>query len=105
LDKLIKQYGNPSHIKIDVEGYELTVLKGLTRKSGMISFEWVEEQYNEIIESIDYLFKLGYREFNWIDNDLYTYRPNFWMGNHWMKKQLRELQPERKQRWGMIFAR
>ncbi len=33
LDSLILKYGEPDLIKIDVEGYELEVLKGLTKKS------------------------------------------------------------------------
>jgi FkbM family methyltransferase len=44
-DELIEKYSTPSFIKIDVEGYELEVLKGLTRPIGMISFEYtVPEQ-------------------------------------------------------------
>ena len=31
LDNLIEHYGTPDLIKIDVEGYEYTVLKGLTK--------------------------------------------------------------------------
>lgn len=39
LDLLIAAYGKPSYIKIDVEGYELNVLKGLSESINMISFE------------------------------------------------------------------
>jgi len=54
LDNLIKEYGKPSLIKIDVEGYELEVLKGLSQPIKMISFEFtVPEQSNKIIECID----------------------------------------------------
>lgn len=40
LDKLIEKYGNPNFIKIDVEGFELEVLKGLNHSIDMISFEY-----------------------------------------------------------------
>jgi FkbM family methyltransferase len=40
LDKLIEEFGAPSFIKIDVEGYELEVLKGLTQPVKMLSFEY-----------------------------------------------------------------
>jgi FkbM family methyltransferase len=44
-DEMIKIHGLPSFIKIDVEGYELEVLKGLTQPVDMISFEYtVPEQ-------------------------------------------------------------
>jgi len=53
LDKLIEAYGTPAFIKIDVEGYELEVLKGLTKPVGMISFEYtVPEQTQIAIECI-----------------------------------------------------
>jgi hypothetical protein len=40
LDRLIATYGVPRFIKIDVEGYELNVLKGLTQPIATISFEY-----------------------------------------------------------------
>lgn len=54
LDLLIEQYGRPEFIKIDVEGYELNVLKGLTKPVQLISFEYtVPEQTNKVIECIE----------------------------------------------------
>jgi FkbM family methyltransferase len=41
LDLLIKEYGKPAFIKIDVEGYELEVLKGLSTPVNMLSFEYL----------------------------------------------------------------
>lgn len=54
LDELIAIYGIPAFIKIDVEGYELEVLKGLSQPIKMISFEYtVPEQTNKIVECIN----------------------------------------------------
>lgn len=39
LDSLIEKYGNPGFIKIDVEGYEENVLKGLSQPIQFLSFE------------------------------------------------------------------
>jgi FkbM family methyltransferase len=39
LDKLIETHGAPRYIKIDVEGYEIDVLKGLTARVPLLSFE------------------------------------------------------------------
>ncbi|MBL8059618.1 MAG: FkbM family methyltransferase [Chthonomonas sp.] len=50
LDKLIEQHGVPKFIKIDVEGYELEVLSGLTQPAEMISFEYtVPESLSNLI--------------------------------------------------------
>lgn len=39
LDNLIKEFGDPLYVKIDVEGHELAVIKGLTRPVPYLSFE------------------------------------------------------------------
>lgn len=41
LDRLIAEFGQPRYIKIDVEGYELDVLSGLSRPVEMISVEYL----------------------------------------------------------------
>ena len=65
LDDLIKKYGDPKFIKIDVEGFEHEVLLGLTKKSGIISFEFASEFIEDAFKSIDYLVSLGYSDFNY----------------------------------------
>jgi FkbM family methyltransferase len=56
LDSLIETYGNPDFIKIDVEGYELEVLKGLNKKFTMLSFEYaVPEKLEEAIKCLELL--------------------------------------------------
>lgn len=53
LDELIKEYGVPSFIKIDVEGFELEVLQGLSSPIPVISFEYtVPELTNRLIDCI-----------------------------------------------------
>jgi len=65
LDNLIKKFGLPVFCKIDVEGFELKVLKGLSQPISYISFEFTKEFFNDAKFCIDYLFSyLGYQEFN-----------------------------------------
>lgn len=40
VDDLIQRYGVPHYIKIDVEGFETEVLRGLTKRVNCISFEY-----------------------------------------------------------------
>jgi FkbM family methyltransferase len=60
LDELIRQYGLPHFIKIDVEGYENKVLKGLSHRVAFVSFETnLPEFLDETIECIAMLKNLS----------------------------------------------
>ena len=105
LDALIEEYGVPDIVKIDVEGFELKVLGGLSQKVGMISFEYMEELLDQALDCIDYLYKLGYEKFNWIHGDAYKHVPQEWMSYNEIKEFFAiDFIPERKSRWGMVFA-
>ena len=64
LDSLIGQYGLPSFIKIDVEGYEYEVIKGLSTPIKAISFEFTPELLQPTFNSIDYFQHMGEACFN-----------------------------------------
>lgn len=60
LDKMIDKYGKPNFCKIDDEGFELEVLKGLTQPIEIISFEFtIPEFVNKAIDCLNYLNNLG----------------------------------------------
>ena len=65
LDGLIQEYGMPSFIKIDVEGYEFEVLKGLSWPVKNISLEFTPEYLRMTYQSIEYLDSLGKAIFNY----------------------------------------
>lgn len=82
LDHMIEKHGTPSYIKIDVEGYELNVLKGLTQKIDVISIEFTPELCDNTIKCMDYLeticsdstYNYGFKEepefkFDWLSKD------------------------------------
>jgi FkbM family methyltransferase len=64
LNKLIDTYGTPQFCKIDVEGFELEVFKGLTKPIHYISFEISYEMKQEIKQCISHLQSIGQVELN-----------------------------------------
>jgi len=64
LDALIQVHGPPKFCKIDVEGFEESVLKGLTKPIPFISFEFTREFFDDAKKCIDHLLSLGRVEFN-----------------------------------------
>jgi FkbM family methyltransferase len=105
LDDIIKKYGIPYFIKVDVEGYEYEVFQGLTSllEETYFAFEWAEEQYEKINQTIDYLKSLGYSNFD------YTYQDNLLVletinWKKWEDLNLHsDINPSRKEKWGMIY--
>jgi FkbM family methyltransferase len=59
LDALIAQYGTPAFAKIDVEGFENTVLAGLSRPLPVLSFEFTTIQRDVALQCLDRLASLG----------------------------------------------
>lgn len=103
IDKLLEEYPNPEIIKIDVEGYEFEVIKGLTKKQKKICFEWAEEQETNIRNTCDYLEKLGYEKFGFIHGDEYLVEPTSWTNKETCLKEMSMI-PERKEKWGMLWV-
>ncbi|MBR0682710.1 FkbM family methyltransferase [Roseomonas eburnea] len=64
LDALAMRHGLPAFVKIDVEGFEATVLRGLTRPPRALSFEFTTIQRDVALECLGLLSGLGYRAFN-----------------------------------------
>ena len=64
LDSLIARYGLPAFCKIDVEGYEINVLKGLTHPVPVLSFEFLSSQRSRAIQCLERISDLGDYDFN-----------------------------------------
>jgi FkbM family methyltransferase len=59
LDSLIERFGTPLFCKVDVEGLELHVLKGLSQPLGSITFEFHVETLAELRGCVERLGEIG----------------------------------------------
>jgi FkbM family methyltransferase len=64
LDSLIAKFGEPDFCKIDVEGFEWEVLKGLSIPLARLSFEFHAEFLAEAFSCLERLRELGTYRFN-----------------------------------------
>ncbi len=69
LDDLIAEFGVPHFCKIDVEGFETKVIKGLSQPIPMLSFEFLSTRQKQRINCIQHLQSLGNYEYNWSEGD------------------------------------
>jgi FkbM family methyltransferase len=86
LDDLISVYGTPSFCKIDVEGFEPEVLRGLSTPVPALSFEFFPAAPAKTAECINLLSKLGNYRFNWSLVETFTYMSEKWLPAEEMKK-------------------
>lgn len=108
LDTLALKYGVPDLIKIDVEGAEWNVFKGLSSKMGTIAFEWTLETLHEHQHQLEYLAHGGYTEVGpqfiehhcqepdkWFSIDKFNmdtwvaHNSDRWIDGNWRKSNLR----------------
>jgi len=82
LDEMVRQYGMPDFCKIDVEGFELEVLKGLSSPMRYLSFEFTREFIDDAQKCIEHLESLGQAKFNFALGDNLRINPSLAL-NEW----------------------
>ena len=65
LDDLVAIHGEPAFCKIDVEGFEVDVLKGLTRPLRGLSFEYLPPAHDAAVAALELVEKLGGYVYNY----------------------------------------
>ena len=65
LDDLIAIHGEPAFCKIDVEGFEVDVLAGLTRPLRGISFEYLPPAHDAALQALRLVERLGDYRYNY----------------------------------------
>ncbi len=103
LDEMIEVYGRPKFCKIDVEGFELAVLKGLSQPVPYIAFEFAIEFLENARKCLLHLQALGYKHFNLCLGE----RPEFvfseWVSSEMLFHHIEHLDNELL--WGDIYAK
>jgi hypothetical protein len=88
LDALIEQHGVPAFCKIDVEGYELEVLRGLSHALPALSFEYIPAALDVAYGCLERLGQLGGKqgygkqvcyEFNYFEGETHRWQSPIWL--------------------------
>jgi FkbM family methyltransferase len=106
LDKLIASYGLPKYCKIDVEGFEAHVLKGLSKPIRFVSFEFHKWCFEEAKECVRRLLQIGNVEFNFMFGESMNFMLQKWVSPEELYKKIveRPLSDEGFF-WGDIYAK
>jgi FkbM family methyltransferase len=83
LDELIADYGVPAFCKIDVEGFELEVLEGLSQPVRALSFEYLPPAHDAALAVLERVERLGGQ----VGGYRYNYSPIETMrfaSDHWL---------------------
>jgi FkbM family methyltransferase len=103
LDELIQEFGAPAFCKIDVEGYEAEVLRGLSRPIRVLSFEFAPEFISGTQECLGILAKLGPCEFNYSVGESLQLALANWVSSHELEQILTTMRDNRI--FGDVYAR
>ncbi|MCO4756081.1 MAG: FkbM family methyltransferase [Bacteriovoracaceae bacterium] len=103
-DQLIQKYGTPSFAKIDVEGFELNVLKGLSHRIDYLSFEYAPEFQLQLFECIELLDKKFNAQFNFSSYETMNLDFKDWMSGKEIKDFLSQYQSDFKF-FGDVYAK
>jgi FkbM family methyltransferase len=109
LEDMIAKHGVPQFCKIDVENYELEVLRGLKTPIAGISFECNSEYMLQTLQAVDYLASLGYSKFNFVIAESSAFWFNAWKTPEEFKRALSALANDHDWSeiwglWGDVYA-
>jgi FkbM family methyltransferase len=102
LDALALEYGEPDFVKIDVEGFEMNVLKGMTFNPRYVSFEFGVRRKSLGLDCLKNLGDRGYK-FRPIVGRSFAFATTAWLSHEEARTWLESLTIERAE-YGDMFA-
>jgi hypothetical protein len=102
LDTMLVRYGNPSFCKIDVEGFELEVLSGLSVPLPALSFELFPTTPSRTIACIKKIETLVNYEYNWSLRESFRLNSQSWLNASSMINTIKKYSGRKS---GDIYAR
>ena len=103
IDALIATYGEPSFVKLDVEGSEPAALAGLTRPVSAVSFEYLPRAIDRVAACVERLRRLDRYVYNWSPGESYRFATQSWLDGPALLEAL--ARPDAQKRSGDVYAR
>jgi FkbM family methyltransferase len=103
LDALIADHGEPAFCKIDVEGFELDVLSGLSRPLRALSFEYLPPTHDQALAALHLVERLGHYEYNYSVVETMRFTSRRWLDATELSAVLESVRP--LGRSGDVYAR
>lgn len=104
LDRLIAEYGAPAFIKIDVEGFEYEVVRGLSRPVKALSLEFTPEVIESTFKCFEHLERLGDIRLNYSIGESMRFALDEWVGRREIVEILSAFKNDYDV-WGDVYVR